>query len=285
MRSRSSERAGSCPCDPTTSRPSPSTPASETAWCRARRARPSSSRPRARQSSMPTSGEVPRDGPVRGVGAARHAGPVFMMSATLLPSTRSSDGIGGRGRRAGCCRDCPHTWATSRRATPTGICPPPPNCWPGRSPPREAGPRMSRVAPTMQLFFTDRLAKQRQASPATVALLSQHHVRSCCASCENRTGKQPSDLRWEDLDARRSPLSWTPSRRSVTTRPAAATPALPRSVVVPLRRPSPPRARPTHRPGARHPPETLRQAAGSFLEPAGVDALLAAPDLGAGRQA
>ena len=32
----------------------------------------------------------------------------------------------------------------------------------------EGGAPMTRIAPTMQLFFTERLAKQRQASPATV---------------------------------------------------------------------------------------------------------------------
>ena len=59
---------------------------------------------------------------------------------------------------------------------------------------------MSSLAPTLQAFFLDRLGQQRAASPHTVAayrdtfrlLLSYSHVR---------TGKAPSELSFEDLDA------------------------------------------------------------------------------------
>ncbi|MEV7135309.1 hypothetical protein AB0N24_20785 [Arthrobacter sp. NPDC093128] len=59
---------------------------------------------------------------------------------------------------------------------------------------------MTLIAPTLQMFFTDRLARKRQTSPRTIAayrdapklLLEFIHVRTC---------KLPSQLDWEDLDA------------------------------------------------------------------------------------
>ena len=58
---------------------------------------------------------------------------------------------------------------------------------------------MSPIAPTMQMFFTDRLAKQRQASPATVRSYRTTMVL-LLRFVENRTGKQPAVVGWEDLD-------------------------------------------------------------------------------------
>jgi Phage integrase, N-terminal SAM-like domain len=52
---------------------------------------------------------------------------------------------------------------------------------------------MSRVAPTMQLFFTERLAKQRQASPATVTAY-RNTFRLLLRFLQDRTGKAPSAL-------------------------------------------------------------------------------------------
>lgn len=58
---------------------------------------------------------------------------------------------------------------------------------------------MSAVAPTLQLFFTDRLVKQRQASPATI-----HSYRNAMVLllrfAADRTGHQPCALDWADLD-------------------------------------------------------------------------------------
>ena len=60
---------------------------------------------------------------------------------------------------------------------------------------------MSPIAPTMQMFFTDRLAKQRQASPATCGGSSYRTTMVLLLRfVENRTGKQPAVVGWEDLD-------------------------------------------------------------------------------------
>ncbi|HKN49698.1 MAG TPA: tyrosine-type recombinase/integrase [Actinomycetota bacterium] len=58
---------------------------------------------------------------------------------------------------------------------------------------------MSTIAPTLQAFFTDRLVKQRQASPHTIASY-RDTFRLLLEFTEHRTGKKPSTLRWEDLD-------------------------------------------------------------------------------------
>lgn len=59
---------------------------------------------------------------------------------------------------------------------------------------------MSLVAPTLQSFFTDRLAKQRCASPRTIASY-RDSLRMLVVFVHNRTGKTPCKLDWEDLDA------------------------------------------------------------------------------------
>lgn len=57
---------------------------------------------------------------------------------------------------------------------------------------------MTSVAPTMQLFFTERLAKQRQASPATVKSY-RNAFMLLLRFVHGQTGKAPSALGWEDL--------------------------------------------------------------------------------------
>lgn len=59
---------------------------------------------------------------------------------------------------------------------------------------------MSLVAPTLEMFFTDRLAKQRQASPATIRFYRNAMVL-LLRFMHDRTGKAPSALDWEDLGA------------------------------------------------------------------------------------
>ncbi len=59
---------------------------------------------------------------------------------------------------------------------------------------------MSLVAPTLEIFFTDRLAKQRQASPATIRSYRNAMVL-LLRFIQDRTGKAPSALDWEDLGA------------------------------------------------------------------------------------
>jgi integrase/recombinase XerD len=56
------------------------------------------------------------------------------------------------------------------------------------------------LAPTLQAFFTDRLIRQRQASPQTIAAY-RDTWRLVLAFASRRTGKQPSSLDIGDLDA------------------------------------------------------------------------------------
>jgi site-specific recombinase XerD len=59
---------------------------------------------------------------------------------------------------------------------------------------------MSALAPSLQLFFTERLAKQRQASPRTVVSY-RDTFRLLLRFVHHRTGKPPAALDWNDLDA------------------------------------------------------------------------------------
>jgi site-specific recombinase XerD len=59
---------------------------------------------------------------------------------------------------------------------------------------------MSALAPTLQAFFTDRLVGQRQASPHTLAAY-RDTLRLLLCFATDRTGKQPSALDIDDLDA------------------------------------------------------------------------------------
>lgn len=59
---------------------------------------------------------------------------------------------------------------------------------------------MSALAPTLQAFFTDRLARQRQASPQTIAAY-RDTWRLLLTFAAARTGTQPSMLDVADLDA------------------------------------------------------------------------------------
>lgn len=58
---------------------------------------------------------------------------------------------------------------------------------------------MSPVAATLQSFFTDRLARQRHASPRTTASY-RDSLRMLVVFVHARTGKPPSRLDWQDLD-------------------------------------------------------------------------------------
>lgn len=59
---------------------------------------------------------------------------------------------------------------------------------------------MSAVAPTMQAFFSQRLVKQLQASPRTV-ISYRDTFKLLLRYLENRTGKAPCELGWDDIDA------------------------------------------------------------------------------------
>jgi site-specific recombinase XerD len=58
---------------------------------------------------------------------------------------------------------------------------------------------MSSVAPTMQLFFTDRLIRQRRVSPKTVASY-RDSLQLLLRFAHECTGTPPSQLDWADLD-------------------------------------------------------------------------------------
>ena len=59
---------------------------------------------------------------------------------------------------------------------------------------------MSTLAPTLQAFFTDRLTRQHNASPHTIAAY-RDTLRLLLAFAHQRTGKQPCQLNLDDLDA------------------------------------------------------------------------------------
>jgi site-specific recombinase XerD len=58
---------------------------------------------------------------------------------------------------------------------------------------------MTLIAPTLQAFFTDRLTRQLQASPRTIASY-RDTLKLLLGFVNNTTGKQPSTLDWDDLD-------------------------------------------------------------------------------------
>jgi site-specific recombinase XerD len=57
---------------------------------------------------------------------------------------------------------------------------------------------MTLIAPTLQAFFTDRLTRQLQVSPRTVASY-RDTLRLLLCFAHELTGRQPSRLDWEDL--------------------------------------------------------------------------------------
>ena len=59
---------------------------------------------------------------------------------------------------------------------------------------------MTALAPTLQAFFTDRLARQRQASPHTIAAY-RDTWRMLLTFTARQAGKLPSQLDLGDLDA------------------------------------------------------------------------------------
>ena len=58
---------------------------------------------------------------------------------------------------------------------------------------------MTAIAPTLQAFFTERLAKQRQASPRTIAAY-RDTLKLLLAYVHHQTGQLPAQLDWEDLN-------------------------------------------------------------------------------------
>jgi site-specific recombinase XerD len=137
---------------------------------------------------------------------------------------------------------------------------------------------MTLLAPTLQLFFTERMTNQRQASPAAITSY-RNTFRLMLRFMQDRTSKAPSDLDWTDLDAEaisafldHLETARHNSARSRNTRLAAL-----RSLFrfAALRHPE-------HGELIQHvlaiPQKRFDKTIVSFLEPAETDALLAVPD-------
>lgn len=138
---------------------------------------------------------------------------------------------------------------------------------------------MSALAPTMQAFFTDRLARQRHASPETVAAY-RDALRLLVSFASQRVGKQPSQLDFADLDA---PLVSGfldhlehERKNGVRTRNARLAAVHPLFRYAALRHPE--HAAVIQRVLA-IPPKRFDRALISFLTRAEVDAVLASPDV------
>jgi site-specific recombinase XerD len=58
---------------------------------------------------------------------------------------------------------------------------------------------MTLIAPTLQAFFTERLIKQRNVSPRTIASY-RDTLRLLLGFVQNTTGRQPAELDWSELD-------------------------------------------------------------------------------------
>ena len=121
---------------------------------------------------------------------------------------------------------------------------------------------MSALAPTLEAFFTERLIRQRHASPNTVAAY-RDAWRLLLGFAQQRTGKQPCQLDVADLDASLigAFLEHLEDERHNSVRTRNARLAAIRSFFrfAALRHPEHADA---HRPGARHPHQTLRAGRG-----------------------
>lgn len=137
---------------------------------------------------------------------------------------------------------------------------------------------MTLIAPTLQLFFTDRLAQQRQASPRTIAAY-RDALKLLLGFVHDRTGKTPTQLDWADLDATvvSAFLNHLENERhnSVRTRNVRLTAIRSLFTYAALRHPE--HALLIQRVLA-IPPKRFDKRIVTFLTPAEVDALIAAPD-------
>ena len=111
---------------------------------------------------------------------------------------------------------------------------------------------MSRIAPTIEAYFTERLITQRNASPRTIAAY-RDTIKLLLRFAQEQTGKQPNRLEFADLNAPLigAFLNHLEHKRGniITTRNArlAAIHSLP------LRHPPPPRGHSDDRPRHRDP--------------------------------
>jgi site-specific recombinase XerD len=140
------------------------------------------------------------------------------------------------------------------------------------------GPVMTLIAPTLQSFFTDRLAQQCQASPRTIAAY-RDTLRLLLGFVHRQTGKTASALDWDDLDARLISAFLnhleTERHNSIRTRNVRLTAIRSLFSYAALRHPE--HALLIQRVLA-IPPKRFDKRIVTFLTAAEVDALIAAPD-------
>jgi integrase/recombinase XerD len=137
---------------------------------------------------------------------------------------------------------------------------------------------MSALAPTMQAFFTERLVRQRQASPHTIAAY-RDGFRLLLGYAERRLGKQPSQLEIEDLDADLVAgfLDYLERERGNSVRTRNARLAAIHSLFRFAAHRHPEHAEDIQRVLA-IPPKRFERALVTFLDKREIDALLEAPD-------
>lgn len=137
---------------------------------------------------------------------------------------------------------------------------------------------MTLIASTLQMFFTDRLAQQRQASPATIAAY-RDALKLLLEYVHQQTGKPPAQLDWEDLNAAviSEFLTYLEDQRhnSIRTRNVRLTATRSLFSYAALRHPE--HALLIQRVLA-IPPKRFDKRNVTFLNPTEVDALIAAPD-------
>jgi site-specific recombinase XerD len=138
---------------------------------------------------------------------------------------------------------------------------------------------MSLVAPTLESFFTDRLARQRRASPRTIGSY-RDALRLLLVFVRDRTGRAPAKLDWADLDAEiiSAFLDHLEAERhnSARTRNLRLTAIRSLFAYAALRHPE--HAGVIQRVLA-IPPKRFDKPIVSFLDAAEIDALIGAPDL------
>lgn len=137
---------------------------------------------------------------------------------------------------------------------------------------------MTSLAPTLQSFFTDRLMTQRHASPNTIAAY-RDTFRLLLGFAQTTTGKQPTDLDVADLDITLITgfLTYIETERHNNPRTRNARLAAIRSLFRYAAMKHPEHAATIQRVLA-IPQKRFDKRLVSFLEPAEVDALIAAPD-------
>lgn len=137
---------------------------------------------------------------------------------------------------------------------------------------------MTLIAATLQSFFTDRLAQQRQASPQTIAAY-RDTMRLLLAFVHKQTGRSPAQLSWDDLDATviSAFLNHLELERHNSTRTRNVRLTAIRSLFTYAALRHPEHALVIQRVLA-IPPKRFDKRIVTFLNPAEIDALIAAPD-------